>query len=81
MTYWILKENGYVIARSTVRPLTQEEERSDFEKDIRLEHGDRYEIAQVLGCERQADGLFVWCKHQNPILDSRVFVVEFPDGD
>jgi hypothetical protein len=148
MTYWILKDNGYVVARSTVRPLTQEEERSEIEKTQRLEfqqkikesvgefdpdlintddhgqndesiesyatdpededataieptikddvapgpdvlvnaevllpHGDWYEIARVIGRKRKADGLFVGRKHQNPILDSRVFVVEFPDGD
>jgi hypothetical protein len=130
MTYWILKDNGYVIARSTSRPLTQEEEQSKMEKQQRLDfqqnireavgdfdpemintddygqnndsvepyvsceddeanqdvennvenpskddvvpgpdalvnaevflpHGDRYEIARVLGRKRKSDGLFV----------------------
>jgi hypothetical protein len=35
MTYWVLKSNGYVIARSTVRPLAPEEIRSDSEKTAR----------------------------------------------
>jgi hypothetical protein len=33
MTYWILKSNGYVIARSTVRPLTDDEIKSTTETD------------------------------------------------
>jgi Reverse transcriptase (RNA-dependent DNA polymerase) len=152
MNYWILKSNGYVIARSTVRPLTTEEQRSEEEEtakkdfmirltnivgefdpdlihtseygvnddmddpipiteedddnsqpnvteldlikddiaqgpeplmnaEVYLPHGDRYEIARVIGRKRKLDGLFVGRKHQNPILDSRVFVVEFPNGD
>jgi Reverse transcriptase (RNA-dependent DNA polymerase) len=31
MTYWVLKSNGYVLARSTVRPLTEEERKSPDE--------------------------------------------------
>jgi hypothetical protein len=149
MTYWVLKSNGYVITRSTVRPLTREEERSEEEKankvefircieemvgdfdlelintddfgqnehmveplyraskesiddgieplehvadvspgpdalvnaEVFLPDGDKYEIARVLGRKRQADGFFIGRKHQNPILDSRVFMVDFPDGD
>ncbi len=154
MTYWILKENGEVVARSTVRPITPEELRDDEEKEHRknfmltlkqhvgdfnpelintdasttndelqdplfnddedtteddtnkdntsttsdinentpgpepllyaevfLPHGDREEIAKVIGRKRNADGNYIGRKHQNPMLDSRVFVVEFPDGD
>jgi hypothetical protein len=32
MCYWILKENGKVVARSTVRPLADEELRDENEK-------------------------------------------------
>ncbi len=144
MTYWILKSNGYVVARSTVRPLNQEELHSEVEKEERIKfakelkenvddfdpelintdenvsteimidpltnlnvdedeedlendtvtgpdeminaeiylpHGDRQEIAKIIGRKRNADGNFIGRKHQNPILDSRIFVVEFPDGD
>jgi hypothetical protein len=49
--------------------------------EVFLTHGDRYEIARALCRKSKADGLFVGRKHQNPILDSRVFVVEFPDSD
>jgi hypothetical protein len=48
---------------------------------IYLPHGDRHEIAKVLGRKRDIDGNFVGCRHRNPILDSRIFTVEFPDGD
>ena len=49
--------------------------------EIYLPHGDRNEIAKVMGRKRNSDGLFVGRKHQNPILDSRVFTVLFPDGN
>jgi hypothetical protein len=37
ITYWILKENGQIICRSTVRPLLKEEWRSETEKAARVE--------------------------------------------
>ena len=49
--------------------------------EVYLSHGDSTEIAKVLGRKRNADGNFVGWRHANPILDSRVFVVEFPDGE
>jgi len=140
MVYWILKDNGYVISRSTVRPLTQEEwldenekkAREEFDKEeyatlgnfdeslihdepndemeepiqdqddddksesnddrvygpdelhgaqLYLPHGDRTEIAKIIGRKRNLDGNFVGRKHSNPMLDSRIYVVEFPDGE
>jgi chromatin remodeling complex protein RSC6 len=36
MTYWIQKENGQIICRSTVRPLPKEEWISETEKATRL---------------------------------------------
>jgi hypothetical protein len=48
---------------------------------VYLPHGYRNEIAKVLGGKHNSEGLYVGRKHQNPLLDSRVFVVEFPDGD
>ena len=47
----------------------------------RPHHGDRNEIARVLGRKRNSDRLYIGRKHNNPILDSRIFTVEFPDGD
>ena len=49
--------------------------------EVYLSHGDHTEIAKVLGQKRNADGNFVRRKHSNPILDSRIFVIEFPDGE
>ena len=49
--------------------------------EVCLSHGDHTKIAKVLGRKRNAEGNFVGWKHANPILDSRVFVVEFPDGE
>jgi hypothetical protein len=152
LTYYVIKANGQVIARSTVRPLLPEEWTSETEKtaraafdtqltehvgayddetiqiiendemedpfydptagdndemagirpdstgnplandltagpdsfigaEIYLPHGDRNEIAKVMGRKRNSDGLFIGRPHRNPILDSRVFTVSFPDGD
>ena len=148
LTYYLIKENGQIIARSTVRPLLPEEWTSETEKaartafdkqltehigayddndvqiipndemeepmrqeeddmeairpteaanapvndltggpdtligaEIYLPHGNRNEIAKVMGRKRNSDGLFVGRPHRNPILDSRVFTVSFPDGD
>ncbi len=45
-----------------------------------LPHGDRTEIAKIVGRKRNADGNFIGCKHSDPMLDSTIYVVEFPDG-
>jgi hypothetical protein len=46
-----------------------------------LPHGDGDMIANVLGRKRNSDGNFGACRrHKNPILDSRVYDVEFLDG-
>ena len=49
--------------------------------EVYLSHGDRTEIAKVLGRKRNSDGNFVGQKHAKPILDSHIFVVEFHDGE
>jgi hypothetical protein len=49
--------------------------------EIFLPHGDRFEIARLIGRKRKDDGLFVGRKHQNLILDLSVFIIKFPDGD
>ena len=67
----------------------EEEEKDDREygpdemhgAEVYLPHGDRTEIAKVIGRKRNSEGLFVGRKNRNPILDSRIFIVEFPDGE
>lgn len=151
LTYWILKSNGKIIARSTVRPLLPDEDKNETEKQVRiafdktisdqygtfdsneiqifdidnveegptnvningdgdahsidgndpddtandkirgpdlflnaevfLPHGDRNEIAKVIGRKRDNDGNYIGRKHNNPRLDSRIFTVRFPDGE
>ena len=150
LSYYVVKGNGQVIARSTVRPLLPDEWTSETEKtaraafdtqmtvhigaydddtiqlvendemedpifaptdedetagirpdsaenppanditagpdsfigaEIYLPHGDRNEIAKVMGQKRNSNGLYIGQPHRNPILDSRVFTVSFPDGD
>ena len=47
---------------------------------IFLPYGDHTEIAKVIGSKCDRDGLYIGRKHTNPFLDSRIFIVEFPDG-
>ena len=48
---------------------------------IFLPHHDRNEIAKVLGRKRNKDGTYIGRKHKIPTLDSRIFTVQFPDGE
>jgi hypothetical protein len=145
LCYYILKENGQVIARSTVRLITTDELSSPDETKLRdeftkqvgavigdfdgtlileepndepeiplappdepnepqpnepqpepdtrvgidplihasiiLPRGDRSELGRVLDRKRNADGLYIGRKHKLPTLDSRVYVIEFADGE
>jgi hypothetical protein len=47
---------------------------------IFLPHGDRAEITKVIGRKRNRDGNLIGHRHINPIIDSRIYIVEFPDG-
>mmetsp|Transcript_18822 Transcript_18822/g.26691 ORF Transcript_18822/g.26691 Transcript_18822/m.26691 type:complete len:331 (+) Transcript_18822:1723-2715(+) len=146
LCYYIIKQNGQIISRSTVRPLTEDElispdelqARSEFTRQLTsmigdfddtrifempaddiaqplalddpsdmpipadppevtpddhigidplihasiiLPRGDRAELGRVIDSKRNRDGLYIGRKHKMPTLDSRVYVVEFPDGD
>mmetsp|Transcript_15766 Transcript_15766/g.22509 ORF Transcript_15766/g.22509 Transcript_15766/m.22509 type:complete len:126 (+) Transcript_15766:2432-2809(+) len=43
--------------------------------------GDRSELGRVKDRKRNADGLYIGRKHKIPLLDSRVYVVQFPNGE
>ena len=47
--------------------------------EVYLAHGDRNEIAKVIKRKRDNDRNFIEWKHNNPALDSCIFIVEFPD--
>jgi hypothetical protein len=49
--------------------------------EIYLPHGDRFKIAKVIGRKQNADGNYTGRSHKQPKLDSRIFIVQFPDGD
>ena len=49
--------------------------------NIFLPKGDRSELATVKDRKRNADGLLIGRKHRNPMLDSRIYIVQFPDGE
>ena len=49
--------------------------------EIYLTHCNHKKIAKAtIGRKRKAVGNFIRRAHQNPLLDSRVFTVRFPDG-
>ena len=143
MCYYVLKSTGYVITRTTVRPLLTEEltneaerkARDDFDDKMKDKHGvfdptsiradeftmndetefdneeqedeemeveqnddvhgpepllhaevlmakdDELEIAKVIGRKKNADGTYKGRAHRIPTLDSRIFEVEFGDGE
>ena len=143
MCYYVLKSNGYIVARTTVRPLLTEEitneaerkARDDFDNNMKDKlgvfdpttiradeftmndeqvetepdlddeeilvdendtvHGpepllhaevimskdDKQEIAKVIGRKKNADGTYKGRAHRIPTLDSRIFEVEFGDGE
>lgn len=47
---------------------------------VLLPRGDRYEKETILRRKRNNDGMLVGRANPNPILDTRVFEVVFPDG-
>ena len=157
MTYYILKDNGEIVVRSSVRNLTDEElhdaseckKREEFNRAIKehlgeydeqsklaealdeleepsrvevdsdvvnddvcepmgdpddnqdnpdddesvvdadpflkaevfMPHNDHVEIGTVIGWKKTPGGRYVGKRNPNPILDSRMYIVEFPDGD
>jgi len=138
MAMRILKQNGQVVVRSTIRHLTPDETNSDVEKkkreefdelikekigaldpslidddattpeyepyeeekkmpeaddfepeaydkyisaEVNLARGDELKHAKVLSRKRDADGNPIGRSHTNPLLDTRVYTVEFDDGE
>uniref|UniRef100_A0A6U5JYV1 Uncharacterized protein n=1 Tax=Corethron hystrix TaxID=216773 RepID=A0A6U5JYV1_9STRA len=49
--------------------------------EITLPHGDRHEMTKVLEHKRNTDGSYSRRKHGHLMLDSRIFMARFPDGD
>ena len=90
MTIQNNEDNGTEVDKKQDSELDQDNENQQDETEgptlfanaeIYLPHGDRNEIAKVIGRKRNADGNFIGRAHANPILDSRVFTVRFPDGE
>ena len=44
-------------------------------------HRDQSEIAMVKDHKHNADGLLIGRKHCNPMLDSHIYIIEFPYGE
>ena len=48
--------------------------------EVMMPHGGDMLKAIVKGRKRDSDGLPIGCRNNNPLLDSRQYEVEFPDG-
>ena len=46
-----------------------------------LLHNDQNEIAKIIGRKNNPDDTYVDRKHKIPTLDSRIFTVQFPNGE
>jgi hypothetical protein len=49
--------------------------------EVLLPHGDAVLTARVTGRKRDSDGIPIGKANANPILDTRVYQVKYPDGD
>jgi len=47
---------------------------------VMLPHGDRHEFARVISRKRDSEGNLIGRRHAIPVLDSRIYLVQFPDG-
>jgi hypothetical protein len=48
--------------------------------EVLLPKGDVLISARVIGCKRDPEGNLIGTQHSNPILDTRIYDVQFPDG-
>ena len=75
-------------ADTTITPTKESEEETNDNvmgpdpilNAIYLPKGDRAELGRVINRKQNANGLLIGRKHQNPILDSSIYIIEFPDG-
>jgi hypothetical protein len=49
--------------------------------EIILPQGDGIDLASVMDKYRAHDGSSIGCRNKNPLLDSRIYIVKFPDGE
>jgi hypothetical protein len=49
--------------------------------DIMLPEGDGIALASVMERKRAHDGSSIGHRNKNPLLDSRIYIVKFPDGE
>jgi len=78
--------------RHTNQPVKPDAERPDLDDydeetidkllsaEVLLPRGDHQFVGKVINCKRDADGNPIGRASTNPIIDTRVYEVEFPDG-
>ena len=64
-----------------VDDVTPEELDNYLGAEVLLSKGDRMISGKVVGRKRELDGTLKGTANSNPILDTRTYEVEFPDGD
>jgi hypothetical protein len=83
MCYWLLPESGVPIARTTIKSISNEELATTEVKHILTEpvlHKDGHLIrAKVMGRKRDNNGTVIGKYNPNPLLNSAVYLTEFPD--
>ena len=61
--------------------VTPEEGDQYVNAEVLMQKGDGFKTGKVVGRKRQADGSLKGTANANPILDTRTYEVEFPDGE
>ena len=61
--------------------VTPEEGDEFINADVLLPHNDTHVTGRVIARKRDADGELKGTRNENPILDTRTYQVEFPDGE
>lgn len=82
-----LDENGHIVERFNIddlpkhdNPLKESDDKYIGMKVPLRHHSGELREGTIVSRKRNADGSLVGTEHSNPIVDTRVYEVEFPDG-
>jgi hypothetical protein len=82
--YAAIDEDINRVEQESTMPEANEYTEESFDKylsaEVVLALGDREQRAKVTGCKRDTGGNPIGIANSNPILDTHVYTVEFPDG-
>jgi hypothetical protein len=82
--YAAINEDINPVEQESTMPEANEYTEESFDKyllaEVVMALGDGKQRAKVTGCKRDTDGNPIGVANSNPILDTHVYTVEFPDG-